>query len=102
MKYQLVIQFPEDLRDGLDLLIKLEDILEANLETAEVDGHDIGSGEMNLFIYTDKPEVTFNEIKNLFESENEAVCNMKAAYRDSEKEEFICIWPKELREFHVD
>ena len=101
MKYQLVIQFPEALRGGVDLLIKLEDILEANLETSEVDGHDIGSGEMNIFIYTDEPEVTFNEIKNLFESEKEVVCNMKAAYRDAEKGEFICIWPKELREFHV-
>lgn len=101
MKYQLVIQFPEALTGGFDLLIKLEDILEANLKTSEVDGHDIGSGEMNIFIYTDDPQFTFNEIKNLFESEKEVVCNMKAAYRDTEKEEFICIWPKELREFHV-
>jgi hypothetical protein len=101
MKYQLVIQFPETLTGGFDLLIKLEDILENNLKTSEVDGHDIGSGEMNIFIYTDEPELTFNEIKNLFKTEKEAVCNMKAAYRDAEKEEFICIWPKGLQEFHV-
>lgn len=101
MKYQLVIQFPETLTGGLDLLFKLESILEDNLTTSEVDGHDIGCGEMNIFIYTNDPETAFNEIKNIFEFEKEAISNMKVAYREVDKEEFICLWPKGLRKFNV-
>ena len=49
MKYQLVIQFREELFEEIDEIANLEDRLQKSLIDAEVDGHDIGSGECNFF-----------------------------------------------------
>ena len=52
LKYQLVIQFSQELEGGFDRLINIEDELDKNLSiNAEVDGHDFGSGQMNIFIF---------------------------------------------------
>ena len=56
--HQLVIQFPESaFPDFLDL-VKYEDaLIDALGDAHEVDGHDIGSGEVNFFVFTDDPTV---------------------------------------------
>ena len=44
----------------LDALVALEDRLEQDVNGAyEVDGHDAGAGEMNIFILTDDAVSTF-------------------------------------------
>jgi hypothetical protein len=62
MRTQLVLQFTTDEDLGsFDNLIGFEEALSSLIgETAEVDGHDFGSGEMNIFILTDDPVATFN------------------------------------------
>ena len=101
MKYLLVLQFPETEKLGFDQLVRLEDLLYENLTTAEVDGHDIGSGQMNIFLFTNDPNSTFKDIKNLLMTEGEIFQYMKAAYRDVEQEEYILLWPKDLDEFNI-
>ena len=53
MKIQLVLELPAQKIDDFELLIELENALIEALESQHrVDGHDFGSGTMNIFIYT--------------------------------------------------
>ena len=62
--YQLVLQFRGDSLDDYDAMIRLEDDLIAELQgVAEVDGHDMGSGEANIFILTSDPRRTLERAK---------------------------------------
>jgi hypothetical protein len=93
MKYQLVLQFPGDSPDSYDELIGLENILIKELsDTADVDGHDFGSGEMNIFIYTDEPKPTFEKIKQILANQK-SFLGLMAAYRQMTEENYTVIWP---------
>jgi hypothetical protein len=98
MKYQLVLQFNEDL--GLERLIEIENSLIDTLH-ADVDGHDIGSGQMNIFIFTDTPEIIAKEILSILELDPYLTSSAKIAYRKVESDSFVCLWPVNLREFYV-
>lgn len=101
MDYQLVLQFPGDSEEDFNLLIEMEEKLENSLgTTSEVDGHDFGSDEMNIFIYSNEPENCFEQSKKLLESMID-IGEMKAAYRHVESEEFKILWPKWLNKFEV-
>jgi hypothetical protein len=53
MKYQLVLQFQAESVQEFDELVVLEELLVKKLPLdSEVDGHDFGSGEFNIFILT--------------------------------------------------
>lgn len=50
MKYQLVLQWPASSIKDYDAMIEAENALIENLSAAnDVDGHDVGSGEVNIF-----------------------------------------------------
>lgn len=51
MKYQLVIQTTEEFWESIDAIAALEDRLDESLTNAAVDGHDIGSRKINIFIH---------------------------------------------------
>ena len=60
MTYQLVLQFPGDTLADYDALIAVEELLIVALAgSAEVDGHDCGAGETNLFVRTGDPRASF-------------------------------------------
>jgi hypothetical protein len=93
MKYQLVLQFPANSIADYDNMIALEDeLMEALGTSAEVDGHDCGSGEMNIFIHTDKPEKVFEKIQPVV-AKRKMFENLVAAYREFSGKEFSVIWP---------
>ena len=65
MHYQLVLQFKGDSLADYDQMIALENqLIDAVGTTAKVDGHDCGSGESNIFIFTTDPEATFSAIRD--------------------------------------
>ncbi len=101
MQYQLVIQFPELFFDDLDEIAELEDRLDASLLDAECDGHDIGSGEVNIFIHTNKPMETYEILKHILEKEHIDRKIIKIAYREIEKDHFICLFPEDLKDFKL-
>lgn len=101
MKYQLVLQFPENLYGDLDWVIAIEDRLIARLVEAEVDGHDMGNGEVNIFILTNNPVATFELVKNILQEEKNVLENTKAAYRNLGGNSYICLWPSDLTNFNV-
>jgi hypothetical protein len=102
MRYQLVLQFRGDSLADYDQMIAVEDHLTEELgDSADVDGHDVGSGETNIFIFTDDAAATFRRIKPLLQSMGrlEAVT---AAFRTVEGDQSTVIWPEgSTEEFRV-
>lgn len=101
MKYQLVLQWPAASIKDYETMIEIEDVVTENLsEGSDVDGHDAGSGEMNIFIHTDDPVFAFNEVKATLGSRDFWV-DARVAYREITKSEYTILWPKDLVEFKV-
>jgi hypothetical protein len=102
MRYQLVLQFRGDSLADYDQMIALEDRLIQELgHSAKVDGHDCGSGEVNIFIFTSDPAATFWSVRQTLKLQGrlEAVT---AAYREGSSEQYTVLWPEgSTREFTV-
>ena len=99
MKYVLVAQFPE-LAMSYDKVIDLEEVLINELEgIAEIDGHDIGSGEINYFIFTNDVTEVCEKILLLLTDELKG--EVKVAYRDAEGNDYSVIYPRDHASFQV-
>jgi hypothetical protein len=82
-------------------MIETERLLEKGLaEGHEVDGHDVGSEEVNIFIHTDEPETAFHEIKALLQ-DNTSWRKARVAYRELDQSKYTVLWPPGLRNFRV-
>jgi hypothetical protein len=93
MKYQLVLQFRGDSLEDYDAMVALEDtLIEALHDSAKVDGHDVGSGEVNIFIFTNEPVKTFQQAKLVLEQRG-CLDSVSAAYRLADGEDYTVIWP---------
>ncbi len=103
MTYQLVLQFPGDGLADYDELMSLEDILiEALGASAEVDGHDWGSNEMNIFILTESPKEVFDVAKGIIEQQRTfLLSDLRAAYRDVNESDYTLIWPLGAGDFKI-
>lgn len=101
MKYQVVVQFPEELFYDLDWITSVEDRLDESLVDAEVDGHDIGSGEVNIFIHSNNPTNTLALVKNILEEDSVDLENIRVAYREKGGDLYIPLWPENLVDFKV-
>jgi hypothetical protein len=94
MIFQLVLQFAGDALADYDKMITLEDRLIADLaDSADVDGHDCGSGEVNIFIVTSDPLRIFDRAKDVLR-ECGALDSVTAAYRPEEGNDYSVIWPE--------
>jgi hypothetical protein len=89
----LAIQFPEDVLGDFDALDSFEDALFEILgDRHEVDGHDIGSGEVNFFVFTDDPGPALAEIQvSQMESFNSS--GVRVAARLIDGEDYEVLWP---------
>jgi len=101
MKYQLVLQFPVTENFDFDALIELETKLTFELGSEhDVDGHDFGSGDMNIFIHTNSPNDAFEKVIVLLS--DQFAPTLKAAYREVGSDRFIWLHPAANEEvFHV-
>jgi hypothetical protein len=95
VEYQLVLQFPCNSMEEFDAVVKLEDILIAELSgsPAEVDGHDSGSGEANIFIFTSHPRETFERAHAVVSRASYLPSVLRAAYRRLDEEVYTVLWP---------
>jgi len=101
MQYQLVLQWPASALRGYDEVLQVEDALIEGLgELALVDGHDSGSGEINIFMLTDEPTKTFALAKPVLER-LKVVIGLRAAFRDLSSDDYVVIWPSGLSSFSV-
>jgi hypothetical protein len=94
MRYQLILQFRGDALADYNAMVALEDRLIEDLgHSAEVDGHDCGSGETNIFIFTSDPSATFWRVRQTLQQEGRLQA-VTAAYREVEGEHFTMLWPE--------
>ena len=102
MKYQLVLQFPGASLSEYDAAVRIEEALnDAMNGSAEVDGHDVGADQVNLFIWTDDPSTTFALVKEVLERLDEFEW-VTAAYREGDGDSYTVLWPEDWRkEFKV-
>ena len=99
MNYQLILQFPEKLFN-FDYLVQIEEDLTQILKDDEFDGHDVGSGEINFIILTNKPDNAFKSLKQYLVDKELFNC-VKAAYRTIDGETFTVLYPASLKKFSV-
>jgi hypothetical protein len=79
----------------------MENELTENLSKgSEVDGHDAGSGEVNIFILTDDPELAFSEAKAIL-GNSDRWLSIRVAYRELAKSRYITLWPEDLTDFRI-
>ena len=98
---ELVLQLPASSIKDYDTLIELENCIRIGLSNlGDVDGHDMGQGEMNIFIHTDNPKLTFERIKLLLGT-RDFYPEMKVAYRDIGKKDFTVVYPPSLTHFTI-
>lgn len=101
MKYQLVLQWPASAIKDYDAMIEVEDVLRERLSKKhDVDGHDAGSGEVNIFVLTDDPVGAFRDIKSILGSQDHLV-NARVAYRQEEEDTYTILWPENLTDFKL-
>lgn len=94
MKYQLVLQWSASTIKNYDTLIEIENALIKCLDdSSEVDGHDAGSCEMNIFVHTNDPVVTFARIRASLGT-NDFWVDARVAYRELSGCDYTVIWPE--------
>ena len=97
MRYQLVLQFLGDSVADYDVLVSLEErLIEVLGDTAEVDGHDIGSGETNVFVLTDDPRSVMGAVAPILDEYAEP-STMRVAFRELAGSDYTVLWPQGFR-----
>ena len=94
--HQLVLQFSPlgSNEEDFDKLIALEDqLIETLAGHAEVDGHDVGSNEGNVFVFSHNAEETFVKCFPVVERSG-LLPLLAAGYRDVDGEDYMRIWPQ--------
>ena len=90
--YQLVLQFsPWNDRD-FDDLVRLEDQLESVVHAGEIDGHDSGSNEANIFILTEDPTGVLQSCMSVISSAG-LLPSFSAGCRAVDQEEYLRLYP---------
>jgi hypothetical protein len=101
MRYQLVLQLAADTLTDYDVLVALESQLTDVLGNGAVDGHDMGSGQANIFIHTAGPADTFRQLVPVLERGGH-ISRVTAAYRRMDGDRYHVLWPENLsRQFSV-
>ena len=95
--HQLVLQFRQSSLADLRVIDVLETRLREILgSTAEMDGHDIGKRDVNVFLIASDPASTFRRSKPLLE-ELQVLDRVTAAHRVVGGAQFKVIWPLRVR-----
>jgi hypothetical protein len=87
--------------EDYDSMVTIENLLISSISrNSNVDGHDVGSDEVNIFIETDDPQGLYDEVSSLL-GPYDAWSDIRIAYRSAEGGAYTVLWPKNLRDFDV-
>lgn len=102
MDYQLVLQFQGDSLADYDQLIAVEEsLINALANSADVDGHDVGHGEANIFIVTPDPARSFRCVHAVL-LDMDLLQVVTVAFREIKGNRYKVIWPEgSTQEFEV-
>ena len=82
-------------------MIQVEEALISGIgEIAFIDGHDVGSGEVNIFLFTDNPNQAFRKAKSILENRGSMI-GLRVAFRERTENDYQIIWPPGLTSFSV-
>lgn len=82
-------------------LVGIEEHVSAALgDVGKVDGHEVGSGEMNIIIMTKKPIEAFDLLRGLSEI-SDAKPQLRGAYRQIGTGDFEVLQPEGSYRFHI-
>jgi hypothetical protein len=100
MDYQLVVKFWRKSLESEEFLATIEDRLRAVLGgSVELEGYDVSAKEINLFMLTGDPRLSFRRVREVLEAlgiEN----GVSAAYRLVGGAKFTSLWPaRPMRKF---
>lgn len=98
--YQLVLRLPAASMADYDAVVALEDLLIDGLGSDAVDGHDVGGGTMNLFIWTPNPRGAFGRVQTLIKG-HPLAASVVAGFRDEGADEYTPLWPPDLERFDL-
>ena len=90
--FQLVIQFAPWSGHDFDDLVRLEDQLGSVIPKGAIDGHDLGSGEANIFILTDAPASVLDLCVPPI-TEAGLLWKFSAGCRSLDQDEYSRMWP---------
>jgi hypothetical protein len=100
-KGQLAFQWPASSEAHYRLLLAIgETIRQGPGPIGLVDGHDIGAGEMNVFIHTGDPKGTFAKIMSLIEGKYD-LKELMVGYRNFEDHDYTPVFPPGLGVFRA-
>jgi hypothetical protein len=90
--YQLALQFAPWNDRSFDELVDLEDRLELFLTSDEIDGHDLGSNEANIFIHTEHPATALKACIPVITAAG-LLAKFSAGCRSLDQDEYARVWP---------
>ena len=90
--FQLVLQFAPWSDRDFDDLVRLEDELGSLLDSDEIDGHDLGSNEANIFVLTEDPASVLNTCLPAI-TEAALLPAFSAGYRSLDQDQYVRMWP---------
>ena len=100
MDQQLVLQFDLSAPDDFDAVLAVEEQLTEALEgMAEVEGHNVGTRLMHVFIWCDEADETFTSVRDVVDTE--MLDHARAGWRHADDETFTPLWPPGLERFDV-
>lgn len=98
--FQLVIQSKTESLADYDTAIEVENAIADRLgDLGSVDGHDAGSGEMNIFIITPDPRAAFDRIRDLLSATD--LREPKVAYRAIGTDSWTMVHPAGRAQFRI-
>ena len=100
MEYQLVIKFwRKSLADEAFLGPFEAELKQLLGDAVELEGHDVGAKEINLFVLTADPRNTFRRARDILERMG-VERGLSAAYRGVGGAQFTAVWPpRPMRKF---
>jgi hypothetical protein len=102
MEYELVIKFYRKSLADEAFLATLEDELRPVIGAARTDGYDVRAKDINLFVQTDDPRVTFRKVKSVLDAKG-IERGLSAAYRLSGGAQFTSVYPpRPMRKYSLD
>lgn len=102
MNYLLIFQFPEVFFESLDELFAFETrIIDSIPRICKVDGHDIGSGTINIYVFTGAPLAAFKQFRKYLGTKK-IEKNLRVSYRETNGDSYVNLWPyRDPRPFEI-
>ena len=99
--YQLVFQLRGSSQLDFEEMIALEEELRSAVgDLGDIDGHDMGQGEINIFVLTPSPIRLFESVRSL-PGVARAMPRLKVAFRPLDGDDYEVLHPPGLYRFTV-